>query len=728
MPQTLALFRLVCGVFLCWTAVVFLLGRSAQAGTIDRAQLQALLPASLIAGELDPLLAVRPVFQEADGKRSLRGYVFESVDFEPARGYSGKPINLLITLAVDGTFLGVQLLSHREPIFLNERGNQLLVEFARQYEGLTVRHNIQIVAAKEPSRKSDDSALLTGVTQGTVSVRAIDRAVLQSAIAVARARIDQEPQAASVGTRRAVNDQYSPMSWHELIEQRWVVPFQLRASDIEDRFKGTRASADELLGPYAAVAQPALSTTTVELWLSLLSAAPAGRNLLDQPGWDYVRSIAASGEQVVMALERGPMPLVDSERMRKQSSGTRPGGLNMILHQADRKYELVEIDFDHVVRWPVDLRNTAPAARVRLFRTQNAADFDPNLPWDLVLTLQRRYGPDVLQRVRVEWPVAFPARSPAAQVLSKEALPEVVTRAASSWQAAWRERAFDLAVLGFAIIVLSVALARPVWLSARPQRLRRFRVVYLLFTLVFIGWYAQGQLSIVNLTSSIEAVRAGDSLHFLLFDPITICLWMFVLITLLVWGRGTFCGWLCPFGALQELLSMLARAVQIQPIRFTQALDGRLKLIKYFVLVGLVCSAASLSSWTEAGVEVEPFKTAISMGFVRTWPYVAWASICALASVFVFRGYCRYVCPLGAAMAVIGSIRLLDWIPRKSECGTPCQTCRHRCDYQAIAPTGSVDYRECFQCLECVEIYQDPQRCLPLIRLHKTSAQISSPS
>ena len=191
----------------------------------------------------------------------------------------------------------------------------------------------------------------------------------------------------------------------------------------------------------------------------------------------------------------------------------------------------------------------------------------------------------------------------------------------------------------------------------------------------------------------------------------------FVLLSLIVWGRSTFCGWLCPFGALQELLSLIAKRFGYRQRRLPAQLDRRLKAIKYLVLVALIGSALSLSPWTDRAVEVEPFKTAISMGFDRAWPFVAWALLCAVSSVFVFRGYCRYVCPLGAALAVLGSVRLLDWIPRRPECGTPCQSCRYRCEYQAIAPTGKIDYRECFQCLDCVEIYQDPKRCLPLIRI-----------
>ena len=118
-------------------------------------------------------------------------------------------------------------------------------------------------------------------------------------------------------------------------------------------------------------------------------------------------------------------------------------------------------------------------------------------------------------------------------------------------------------------------------------------------------------------------------------------------------------------------------------------------------------------------VEIEPFKTSISMGFQRDWPYVAWAVACLGLSLLVFRGCCRYICLLGAALAIMGKLRLWAWLPRRAECGTPCQTCRHGCGYQAITVQGKIDYNECFQCLDCVTDYQDDQRCLPLIRDRK---------
>ena len=322
--------------------------------------------------------------------------------------------------------------------------------------------------------------------------------------------------------------------------------------------------------------------------------------------------------------------------------------------------------------------------------------------------------------------VSLPA-SPSAQDL-RARIQNLADRQSSEpdWVNVWRSRRVDIAILLVGLAILSAGLIAQKRLSASSKWLRILRSAYLLFTLGFIGWYAQGQLTIVNVTGAIESLSSGGDLSFLMNDPMTVILWLFVGVSLLVWGRGTFCGWLCPFGALQELISLLANAIGLQQRRLRTALDAKLKWIKYGVLATILVSLFAAPSFAQIAMEIEPFKTAISLYFLREWPFVLWALFCLALSVFVYRGYCRYICPLGAALASVNFLQRWSWIPRRDACGTPCQSCRHRCEYQAIAVTGAVNYSECFQCLDCVSIYQDPQRCLPLIQQGKAEKRVIS--
>jgi Polyferredoxin len=74
------------------------------------------------------------------------------------------------------------------------------------------------------------------------------------------------------------------------------------------------------------------------------------------------------------------------------------------------------------------------------------------------------------------------------------------------------------------------------------------------------------------------------------------------------------------------------------------------------------------------------------------------------AGLFVERFFCRYMCPLGAALAIPGRIRMFEWLRRWPECGTPCQRCAKECPVQAIHPEGHINVNECIYCMHCQEL------------------------
>jgi len=287
----------------------------------------------------------------------------------------------------------------------------------------------------------------------------------------------------------------------------------------------------------------------------------------------------------------------------------------------------------------------------------------------------------------------------------------------------WHDKRGQIFVLIIGLAILSLALAFQERLVSREKHFIAFRQIYLLFTLFFIGWYAQGQLSIVNLTGLLQALVSFRSLGYLLYDPVTMILLVFVCISLVLWGRGTYCGWLCPFGALQEFVAKVGQQLKIPQIRLKPETDGRLKSIKYVVLAAILFSAIYSSHITDMIVEVEPFKTAITLNFMRSWPFVAYALGLIVVNMFVYKFFCRYLCPFGAGLAVLGRVRILDWIPRRNECGKPCQSCSNQCAYQAIKRNGKIQYDECFQCMDCVVIYASDKKCVPLM-LEKKRARI----
>ena len=135
-------------------------------------------------------------------------------------------------------------------------------------------------------------------------------------------------------------------------------------------------------------------------------------------------------------------------------------------------------------------------------------------------------------------------------------------------------------------------------------------------------------------------------------------------------------------------------------------------------MIFLVILAVSLNSIMAAfGLsEVEPFKTAITLKFVRDWPFVVYAIGLLIVGLFVERFFCRYLCLLGAAIAIPARMRMFEWLKRYRECGAECQVCARRCTVQAIHPLGQINPNECIYCLQCQAYYFDKTICLHLLR------------
>jgi NosR/NirI family nitrous oxide reductase transcriptional regulator len=93
--------------------------------------------------------------------------------------------------------------------------------------------------------------------------------------------------------------------------------------------------------------------------------------------------------------------------------------------------------------------------------------------------------------------------------------------------------------------------------------------------------------------------------------------------------------------------------------------------------------------------------------------------------MFIHKFYCRYLCALGAGLAILGALRRFEWLKRIPFCGTPCQTCHHRCEIKAIKRDGEIDYNECVQCLECIVILNSDNQCADTLIKRKKEDKIN---
>ena len=87
-----------------------------------------------------------------------------------------------------------------------------------------------------------------------------------------------------------------------------------------------------------------------------------------------------------------------------------------------------------------------------------------------------------------------------------------------------------------------------------------------------------------------------------------------------------------------------------------------------------------------------------------------------VAGLFIERFYCRYLCPLGAALAIPAKMKLFDWLHRRPQCGRECRFCETQCTVGAIDTLGRINPNECVLCLRCQVILNDNAQCIVLKR------------
>ena len=174
------------------------------------------------------------------------------------------------------------------------------------------------------------------------------------------------------------------------------------------------------------------------------------------------------------------------------------------------------------------------------------------------------------------------------------------------------------------------------------------------------------------------------------------------------------CGWLCPFGLVQDLLHKIPFPKKLRRLPG----DRVLKWLTYFILVGFVivlpltildivgqgqpwfCEYICPSGTLFAGIPLiasnPPLRAAL--GWLFTWK-AAILVVLLVLSVIVYRPFCRYLCPLGAIYGLFNPIALYRFHIDEDKC-TKCGACQHACKLD-IPVWQKPNSTECIRCDDC---------------------------
>ncbi len=672
-------------------------------------------PSALEKERIDSVLPGVSFISEQEGEFGVRtlkqgdevvGYAFETINVAPIPAYSGKPMNMQVVLDPAGNILDNYVLYHDEPILLIGIPEQKLHDFAAKYQGIHVTQRVVI------GRTKDESAVtIDAVSGATVTVMVVNEAVMTSAHKVAvslglvEPHADVKPKPSSIRM-----DLFEQKDWSTLTGDGSVRRLLLNYGQVDDAFVGTEAE-----GVDAAPADKR-DNTFIDLYFADLTTPTIGRNILGDSQYERVMKELQPGDYMFGVMANGDFSFKGSGYVR--------GGIfdRIQLRQFGEVISFRDLDFyrlsDVYAAGMPDFHEMG----IFIARAKYAVDPGSNLGFELLV--RRQTGPidSIFTSFELgyQWPEEYIERP----VLTRAELAAIEEANRPLWLQVWYQKSFQVGVLLAALVVLVAILFMQDVLARRPKLLHRIRIGYLSFTVLFIGWYALGQISVVNVFAFTHAFMGSFKWDTFLIDPIMFIMWSFVAISILLWGRGVFCGWLCPFGALQELINEAARALKIKQYELPWAVHERLWAVKYIILLALFAISLDSIGTAEKFAEVEPFKTAITLHFMREWSFVLYAVILLVINIFTRKVYCRYICPLGAALAIPTQLRLFDWLKRRKECGTPCQLCAVECEVQAIHPDGHINANECHHCLDCQVTYYNDDRCPPLVAKKKRRERV----
>ena len=611
----------------------------------------------------------------------LYGYLFSTQAVSGSVGYSGQPIDIHVALTLDGRIAGARITAHQEPILVIGMTTEDLDTYVSGFTGLDIRRSASV--SKGATAQAGIPDVIVGAS---VSSAVIRDAIFRSARAVAYSR----GLLYDAGLKRRLDRaSFTAMNWEQLLAKGAVA-----------RRIITRGEAARELGE--ASEDPAGLYT--DLNAALLTPPVIGQNLLGRQVYENLFGALGAQDNAILVAANGLYSF-------KGTAWKRSGVFDRIeLVQGVNTIRLSKEGYRFVERLKAE---GAPAFReVAVFKLPADTGFDPLSPWRLNLLVSREVdgGGERITRFPLDYRLADFAILNAVHVAQAQgAGPEPVV-----WKEIWRARSNEIAVLAAMLLVLSGILIFQDALARRYSLYIGVRTGFLAMTLLFIGFYAGAQLSVVNVITFVHAFLTGFKWELFLLNPLIFILWGFVAVAMLFWGRGVFCGWLCPFGALQEFAHMVAGWLKVPQIEVPWGLHERLWPIKYIIFLGIAAASLQSLTWAFQVAEVEPFKTAIIMKFARPWPFGLYVIVLIGAGLFIERFFCRYLCPLGAALAIPARMHMFEWLKRRHQCGRECKICATRCTVQAIHPMGAINPNECIHCLRCQATYYDASTCIAL--------------
>jgi NosR/NirI family transcriptional regulator, nitrous oxide reductase regulator len=679
--------------------------------------------------------------------KQLYGYAFISSNFAESKGFASSPFNILVCISPQGEILNAILLSHSEPLFLYDntgpvegKEEGVLYRFVSQYNNKTI-NGLSI-----NTDVADETKKIDGVADATITSILMHQSIKLASNKVAR--IVSIP--GFVGNKNTLDHEtYKPMTWLELLKDGSIGLAKFIKNNngkiILQKNEGNMFIDDEnrYLENYFSFITKGdkgrieykkdyeyKNTDDEQIFLDIYFAyanpVGIGQNIIGKTAYinNFARSGRPSNVKGFFVSTRGSFSVLTPLRcLEHKTSISRKNcetkGLSknhfdrIYIEQNGKKFSFKTTDRTNFM-FTRNIEDSTPRFfnEIALLFIDNPEEFDPAQAWNLVINFASRFSKISKEERQVSLSYIPPSRLIIEPVLEQNLN--------NNWISVWKLQSNNLFILIFFFFICFLIFFYQTKLVRNRKIFNFLRIGSLVFCLIWVGWIAGAQLTIVNILNYVQLlVTKNFNYSVIAYDPLITAISIATLISFFVVGRGFFCGWLCPFGALQELVNVVARFFRVRQIEIKEKLHKILLNLKYFILLMIFISMFYDLDLALIMTEIEPFKTAITLKFDRSFNYLCYALILLFISIFVNRFYCRYLCPLGAFLVLGGKFRILNILKRRKECGNPCHLCEKSCPTQAIQSSGKIDMNECFYCFDCQEEYYDIHRCPPLVQRKK---------
>ncbi len=578
------------------------------------------------------------------GEEKILSYLFYTTDITNLVAYSGKPLEILISLKLNGFISDLKLIKHSEPILLTGIPIEKLLEAVCFYKGKNINNKINI------GDNSGDSASIPIIAGATVTSLILHETILNTSREIGCLF---EILKISDFSEDVVNSVFKKLSWNELLNLGAVKHFCLNSSSNELNETG----GDKFL---------------VDIYIADLSHPSVGRNLLGESYYrEFIEDIGEKKSAVI---------ILNNGQWSFKGSGFVRGGIfdRFRIEQEDNVFTFRDSDFKNL--YDLDLIDIDNFKETGIFIISNSK-YKSWKPWNLVLLLNYKTF-----YINYSIPVSFYVKSD------------------PGWLKLWKSKLLfiNLFLTLWFFVVLIFILRN--FLSKKNFFLSLIYNFVLILSIYIIGFLFEGQPSIVNIFALIGGtfeIFLFDPSLFLGWIMIffTIFLWGKSLFC------GWICPFGALQEVLFKIKNIFFYKFNFEvPILIVE----KIRYIRYIIFIFLIMVSFKSLAYAEFFSEIEPFKTIWVIGILnRSFLISLYTVLILILSFLIYRIFCRFICPLGAFLSLL-SFFIVFKIQRRNTClvCNVCRNACNSSAIDKHGVIDSKECFGCFTCINNMNSYE----------------------